>query len=208
MKRFLIALALVCGALHAEEGVTPDEALQRLLEGNQRYVDDKPTHPLRNEEARTAVANIQRPFATILGCSDSRVPPEIIFDQGIGDVFTVRVAGNVAGPVELDSLEYSGALLNSPLILVLGHEQCGAIKAVMTGQTKDLEAIAALISPCIEKSYSVEEAVKFNVGVVVHQLKGSPVLAALIKDNKLKIMGGYYHFASGKVDILPIDTDR
>ena len=92
----------------------------------------------------------QKPFAIILGCSDSRVSPEILFDQGIGDLFIVRVAGNVAGPVELDSIEYAALYLKSSLVLVLGHENCGAITAVLDGQTKEIEHVADLIAPAIQ----------------------------------------------------------
>jgi carbonic anhydrase len=103
-------------------------ALQRLVEGNKRYADNKPMHPRQGEERRKGIIAKQAPYAVIVGCSDSRVPPEIIFDEGLGDLFVVRVAGNVLGPIELESVAYSVSNFNPSIILVLGHENCRAIK--------------------------------------------------------------------------------
>lgn len=187
--------------------MTPKQALQRLQDGNKRYVENQLEHPNRGGERRTKMAFGQNPYAIILGCSDSRVSPEILFDQGIGDLFIVRVAGNVLGPVELDSIEFSAVYLGSSLIMVLGHENCGAVQAVLKGETKDIESIASLISPAIDqgknsKNYTVEEAVKRNVEHVTQELKKSPALSELIKKKKLKIVGAYYDFISGKVELI------
>lgn len=186
---------------------TPASALSRLMDGNQRYVQDRLLHPNRSQESRQAVASGQTPFAVILGCSDSRVSPEIIFDQGIGDLFIVRVAGNVLGPLELDSIEYSAIYLKSALILVLGHENCGAVTAVVEHQTRDIEAIATLIEPAVVASREMpgprlENAIKTNVRMVVEQLKKSPALARLIEEGKLAVAGGYYRLNSGAVEVL------
>jgi len=197
MKNLILALLFFSSAF-----ATPSDSFQRLLEGNQRYVKGKLLHPDRDRERREATVAGQNPFATILGCSDSRVAPEILFDQGVGDLFVVRVAGNVFGPLELDSIEYSVIYLGSTILLVLGHENCGAVDAVQHGKTKDIETVAALIKPAIKPKMTLEAAVQANVKNVVAQLQKSPVLADYIKQKKFAVVGGYYDLASGKVTIL------
>lgn len=190
------------------EELTPEKSLERLMSGNERYVNDKLLHPDRTQIRRKEVTSTQTPFATIMGCSDSRVSPEIIFDQGIGDLFVVRVAGNVVGPLELDSIDFSAAQLGSSIILVLGHENCGAVNAVLNHQTNGIEAVAKLIEPSLQKSgvlegkNPLEKAVKANVLMVVDQLKNSPVISKLVEQNKVKVVGGIYHLGSGKVELL------
>lgn len=196
------SLSVLCPAL------TPEEGLQRLLEGNKRYVNDKLEHPDRTAFRREALVSKQKPFATILGCADSRVSPEIIFDQGIGDLFVVRVAGNVLGSVVLDSLEFASLYLGSSTLLVLGHENCGAVAAVLENQTEDIEAVADLIRPAIRQvdrksSQAIEEAIKANVISVVQNLKQTPTLKKLVEEKKLNIIGGYYKLASGEVELIP-----
>ncbi|MGD0664826.1 MAG: carbonic anhydrase [Rhabdochlamydiaceae bacterium] len=189
------------------EEMTPEIALRQLVEGNARYSQDRLLHPNRSKEARICAASGQNPFAIIMGCSDSRVSPEIIFDQGIGDLFVVRVAGNVVGPIELNSIEYSALYLKSSVIMVLGHESCGAIQAVINGQIQDIETVASLIMPSLEyarlqKGSLVENTVKKNVLRMTHELKKSPVLHNLIKTNKIAVVGGYYNFQTGAVQLL------
>lgn len=189
-------------------GLTPEEGLKRLMEGNSRYVHDKLEHPDRSKDRREALISKQRPFAVILGCADSRVSPEIIFDQGIGDLFVVRVAGNVLDPVVLDSLEFASLYLGSSTLLVLGHENCGAVNAVLENQTKDIESVADLIRPAVVKidrkaPQALEEAVKANVKSVVQQLKETPVLKRLVEEKKLTIIGGYYKLGTGEVELIP-----
>lgn len=200
MKSMFLAFLCAQAALFAAS--TPDEALKRLMEGNERYTKNQFICPDRTEMRRMALTEGQQPFAVICGCSDSRVPPEILFDQGVGDLFIVRVAGNVVGPVELDSIDYSAIYLHSSLIVVLGHENCGAIKAVLAGTTKDIEAVASLIKPNIQMCHSLPEAIKTNVQKVVDQLKQSRAIGALIKEGKINVVGGYYNLASGKVDFF------
>lgn len=204
----LLTLQLCLAPFSAYAATLPEASLQRLVEGNDRYTKDQFTSPDRTQERRLEVVSSQQPFAVIVGCSDSRVAPEIIFDQGIGDLFVVRVAGNVVGPVELDSIDYSALVLNSSIVLVLGHENCGAVKAVLAGQTKDIPAVAQLIEPAIAKvrndpDHMLDHAIHANVEAVVTQLKNSPVLAQLMTDGKLNVVGGYYNLKSGKVDLLP-----
>jgi carbonic anhydrase len=181
---------------------TPSQSLQRLVDGNQRYVNDTLLRPNHSSDRREEVLAGQQPFAIILGCSDSRVPPEIIFDQGVGDLFMVRIAGNVVGSVGLDSIEYAAKYLGSSLVMVLGHESCGAVTAVLQGNTVDIEAIADLIKPAIKGMTRIEDAVKANVRWVVQYLKQSDVLKKLISQKKLDCVGAYYHLGTGEVEIL------
>lgn len=187
--------------------VAPEEALQKLIDGNKRYMQDILEHPRRDEERRQEVKSLQEPFAVIVGCSDSRVSPEVIFDQGIGDLFVVRVAGNVVGPLELDSIDYGTAVLHSTVVLVLGHENCGAVQAVLAGQTKLIESVADLIKSgvkdCRDCAQDLPRATKFNVQHVVAALKKTPILKKLIDEKRLLIVGGYYHLGNGNVEILP-----
>jgi carbonic anhydrase len=180
----------------------PSVALQRLVDGNARYVEDQLSHPDRSSDRREEITSGQAPFATILGCSDSRVPPEIIFDQGLGDLFVVRVAGNVVAPVEQDSIDYSVKYLGSSIILVMGHESCGAVDAVMAGKTADIEDVARLIKPAIKQSKDIESAIKANVRWVVNSVKKSPMIKKYMADGKIDVVGGYYHLGTGKVELL------
>ncbi len=205
-RTFLIVFLSCSLAVHADE-MNPAQALKQLMEGNRRYSQEVLVHPNQSKEARISSSTGQTPFAAILGCSDSRVSPELIFDQGIGDLFVVRVAGNVVAPVELDSLEYSTIYLKASIILVLGHENCGAIQAVINGQTQDIEAVASLIKPSLDlartqKGSLLENTIKDNVLHVIDQLKKSPALAKLIQEKKLDIVGGYYDFKSGAVKLV------
>jgi carbonic anhydrase len=186
---------------------SPDEALERLVSGNKRYADDKTVCPDRHQERRMALISKQKPFAVIVGCSDSRVSPEILFDQGVGDLFVVRVAGNVVGPLEMDSIDYSVAVLKSSVVLVLGHQSCGAVTAVVNGQTADIQEVAKLIEPAVasvrgKPGDPVENAIKANVKRTVEQLKTSKIFAPLIQEQKLKIVGGYYHLENGIVELI------
>ena len=182
---------------------TPDEALKYLIEGNRRYIDGNSLHPNRDQERRKQTRDDQRPFAVVVGCSDSRVPAEILFDQGIGDLFIVRTAGNVIGPIELASIEFAVLQLRTPLIVVFGHENCGAIQAVMEGKTELIQPVAKLIGDALkEKVYTVEEAVVENVKYSLRKLKEVPNFSALLKEGTLGFSGGYYHLLSGEVEFL------
>jgi carbonic anhydrase len=196
--RYIILLLLV----NLGFAVPPAESLKRLMDGNQRYMNDQLLYPNHSSDRRGEIAAKQKPFATILGCSDSRVAPEIIFDQGLGDLFIVRVAGNVVGPIELDSIDYSVKYLGASLILVMGHEACGAVTAVMEGQTADIEAVAELIEPSIQGAKTADEAIKANVRAVVAYLKQTPVLKKYIAQKKLEIVAAYYDMGPGSVEVL------
>ncbi|MHC5597322.1 MAG: carbonic anhydrase [Nostoc sp.] len=190
----------------AEEDITPDKALQELLEGNQRFVQAKRRNPHQNHSRLVEVAKGQKPFASILGCADSRVPSEIVFDQGLGDLFVCRVAGNIATAEEIGSLEFGSLVLGSKVIVVVGHERCGAVSAAIKGGEvpgqigRLLEAIKPSVESSKEQSGDkLENACKANVLAQVKKLKSSPVLSKLIEEEKLKIVGAYYDLDTGKI---------
>lgn len=182
--------------------LNPKQALDRLMQGNQRFVKEGNLCSNRNQDRRNVTAQKQEPFAVILGCSDSRVPPELAFDQGIGDIFVVRVAGNVVGANELDSIEYSAIHNHSSIVLVLGHQNCGAVDAVLNNNTQDIESIADFIRPVIGKGKSLDDAIKDNIRHSVDVVKKSAPIAKLIKDGKIDVVGGYYDLTSGAVTLL------
>lgn len=179
-----------------------EDGLHRLVEGNRRFITDASEHPNRTAERRQETAALQEPFAVVLGCADSRVSPEIIFDQGIGDLFIVRVAGNVAGSIELASIEYAVIYLHARTILVLGHENCGAVHAVVDGKTKDIEPVASLIKPAVKKNRPLEECIKANASLTAQQLKKNSVLKKYIEKEGLLIQPAYYNFHTGQVELL------
>jgi carbonic anhydrase len=193
--------------------VNPEAALQRLLDGNQRFIEQKRQYPHQSPIDWQAVATAQHPFATLLTCADSRVPGEIIFDQGIGDLFDVRVAGNVVTPEVLGSLEYAAALLGTRLIMVVGHERCGAVTAAVQGEAlpghvstfvKAIKpALAGLKTKSVDIDQQIDQAVTANVQYQVEQLKqNSSVLAQLVLERKLKIVGGRYDLDTGVVTLV------
>lgn len=183
-------------------GLTPTESLQILLDGNNRYVTDKLLFADHSSDKRLTLKGGQKPFAIILSCSDSRVIPEIVFDQSTGNLFVVRIAGNVTGPVELESIEFAAKVFESSIIVVLGHESCGAVQAVLNNKAKDIPAIAALIKPALRKGENLESAIKQNVVSIVASLKNNPDLKKLLDEKKLDVVGGYYKIKTGKIEIL------
>jgi carbonic anhydrase len=189
----------------ATKSLTPDTALAKLLAGNQRFASQTARQPNQGVFRLQEVAKGQKPFAAILGCADSRVPVEILFDRGLGDLFTVRVAGNVATPEEIGSLEYA-ALLGTQIILVLGHERCGAVTAALANQPVpgQIGSILEQIQPAIVATKGrlgdpLKNAIIANVNNQITTLKSSAVLAKLIEADKLKIVGGYYDLDTGLV---------
>ncbi len=214
------ALALASGTTPR---VTADEALQKLVEGNKRYVESKMNACTETTTAaREKLAKGQKPYAIILSCSDSRVPPEIIFDKSLGEIFVVRVAGNVPDPVVLGSIEYAAEHLGSPLVMVLGHERCGAVTATVDAKGKvegNIGAIVKTIAPAVKKAKKeckdckacdlkdkgklVECAIDENTKMVAANLtKQSPVLRHLVKEGKLKIVAAKYDLDDGKVTLF------
>lgn len=190
-----------------------DQALQLLRDGNQRFADNHAEHLDDNLARRMAVSSTQEPFATILSCVDSRVPIELIFDRGIGDLVVIRSAGEVLDRSVIGSLEFGVAELNTPLLMVLGHQRCGAltaaVKAFDTHETQpgDLEYLVDALAPAVQQVTGqpgdrVTNAVKANVRLTVTQLRKSAVLAQAESAGKVKMVGGYYDLDSGKVDVL------
>jgi carbonic anhydrase len=194
--------------------VTADEALQRLLDGNRRFVADVARAPNRTVERRVEVAGGQNPFALVLGCIDSRVPPEIVFDQGLGDLFVPRVAGPVVDGAIEGSIEFAAGVFGVPLVFVLGHTECGAIKATADAVRTGGEAagriadLVALLGPAVmaardEPGDLVVNAIRANVRLVVAQLKTEePVLRPLVEAGSLRIVGGVYDLETGAVEVI------
>jgi carbonic anhydrase len=189
------------------ETVTGIQALDKLMEGNKRYVASKPLHPHQTPSCRERLKDDQYPFAAILGCSDSRVPPEVIFDQGLGDLFIVRVAGNVTGMNVLASIEYAVAYLHVPLVVVLGHSNCGAIKSCATGThfNGNLQNLMATLQPVLDRTKGkpgdlVNNSAKMNAKLVSDSLSLSePVLFKAVNSRALKIVPAYYDIETGQV---------
>ncbi|MBD1884749.1 carbonic anhydrase [Microcoleus vaginatus] len=193
----------------AQSDLTPDTALQKLIDGNQRFVDKKRQSPNQDLPRLLEVAIAQKPFAAILGCADSRFPSEIIFDQGLGDLFVCRVAGNVATPEEIGSLEFGTLVLGAKVLVVVGHKRCGAVDATIKGAQVpgQIGSLLDAIKPAVESSKSqggdkLENASKANVVFQANKLKASPVISKLIAENKLKVVGAYYDLDTGRVTIL------
>lgn len=193
-----------------EPGITPDSVLAELKTGNAHHVQHQYKHPHETPARQRELVAGQHPHAEVLSCSDSRVPPEIVFDQGLGDLFVVRVAGNVATDTEIGSLEYGAEHLHTPLLVVLGHESCGAVTAAVEGgyAKGHIAALVCLIKPAVDSSHGmpgdpVANAVRSNVQMVVKQLRSStPILSELVAHGKLKIVGGVYSLKTGQVTWL------
>jgi carbonic anhydrase len=200
----------------AAPGITADEALQQLGAGNQRYAAANSAHPRQGHDRRAeVVANGQKPIVTLVSCSDSRVPVELIFDAGIGDLFVIRVAGNVCANDEIGSAEYGIDHLGTPLCVVLGHSYCGAVTAVLTGAQLHgcIPALMAPIVPAVERAKRehpgmnadqlVKYAVQFNVWQSIEDLLShSSSIRQRARDGALKIVGAVYDLDSGYVDWL------
>jgi carbonic anhydrase len=210
-----------------EEQAAPDlrivvkGALQRLEEGNRRYAGAKASGPRRGKEQRLRVSMAQLPFAVVVGCADSRVPPEILFDQGLGDLFVVRAAGHVVDAAALGSIEYAVEHLGSRLVVVLGHERCGAVDAACKGGHAGghVAALVEAIAPAVDVAKRrraargekggrgaglLEDAVRANVELTVDRLKGAwPVLGPEIRAGRLSVAGAIYDLETGLVEFLP-----
>jgi carbonic anhydrase len=187
----------------ASASVAPAEALARLKAGNERFVQGKLTEKNLSQAKRLELTRGQAPFAMILTCSDSRVPPELIFDQFQGDVFIARVAGNVTDPIVLGSLEYAQSVLGSTLLVVMGHDRCGAVEAAQKGKDlgPNIGAIVAQIKPSLTTDATLDQAIQENVrGVVKSIPERSAVLKAALDAGKIKIVGAVFDIGTGKVN--------
>ncbi len=191
----------------AQSTLTPDAALKALMDGNQRYIEGRMTGPQQDLQIiHDKTAEKQEPFAAVLSCADSRVPVELVFDQTIGHLFVCRVAGNVTTPELIASLEYGAAVLGTRVILVLGHQSCGAVKATIDGKAVpgQISALYASIRPAVDQAGAdLDAAIKANARRHAGLLKtASPVIGGLAKEGKIKVVAGYYELATGKVTLL------
>lgn len=210
MKKIFVSF-LVFGLAKGLWAVSADEALVRLMEGNLRFRQGKSIHPNQTLKRIQETSTGQAPFAIIVGCSDSRVPNEIIFDQGVGDLFIVRTAGQVSTYASWGSIEFAVAVLKSNLIMVLGHTKCGAVAAACTVPEVpgNIVTLINAIKPATEaaekmKGDLVENAVKVNVALQVKQLRSlEPVLSKKYKKKEINIVGAVYDIDTGKVELLP-----
>jgi len=194
---------------------SPDAALARLVEGNERFRDGRARKPRQGTVRRMQIVEDQQPFAAVLACADSRVSPEVVFDQGLGDLFVVRVAGNTAAdPVIVGSLEFAVEMLGAVLVMVLGHSDCGAVQGAIDVATKgvslpgDIDAVVAPIVPAVQTVRDdtsegfLDAAIAANVEAVVAALSGVPIIRARVADGSLKVVGGEYQLASGAVELV------
>jgi carbonic anhydrase len=200
--------------------ITGREALARLREGNRRFVANLSSTAPLDSARRTELVSGQEPFAIILGCSDSRVPAELVFDQGFGDLFVIRIAGNIVAPSQIGSVEFAAARFGTRLVVVLGHSQCGAVIATLdellgkaTTESKNLRSIVDRVRPAVEDLLAgphaddpeamIREAVLANVRASVQQLQhGSELLERLVATDELVIVGAKYSLASGVVNFF------
>ncbi|HET7452929.1 MAG TPA: carbonic anhydrase [Thermoanaerobaculia bacterium] len=215
-----VALVFVLGVpfgrpvANAETGASGDP-LAQLMDGNVRFVEGQLEHPNADPARRKSLVGGQHPIATILACSDSRVPAELVFDQGLGDIFVVRVAGNVAASSEIGSVEYAVHHLHTPLVLVLGHESCGAVTAALLSaeerahEAREIQELLSMIVPSLGRidaklpqAERVHRGVEANVRATVKQLRENPALQAGHEGPAPKIVGGVYDLATGKVRLL------
>jgi len=201
--------------------ITARQALERLREGNRRFVAGvRSLETLTSQTRRSEFVAGQKPFAVILGCSDSRVPVELVFDQGLGDLFVIRVAGNIVAASQIGSVEFAAAQFGTPLVVVLGHTRCGAVQATLDelrrpseNQTRNLRSIVDRIRPAVEGLLETElshdrealarQAVRANVRVSANFLRhGSPILEELIEGGRLLVVGAEYALETGQVEFF------
>lgn len=196
--------------------VSADEAMRRLREGNERFISGNALHPnIEADRLKSTALEGQKPFATILACSDSRVPVEILFDQGVGDLFVIKVAGNVADTDEIATIEYGTEHLHTPILLVLGHSRCGAVTAVVTGAEVHghLPKLVDNVAPALEKAKHehpekhgkdlVDPTIKANTfQSMADVLSKSAIVAKLVKEGHLKVVGAIYNLETGAIEWL------
>jgi carbonic anhydrase len=200
----MIASPIVLRGASDTKGASPEQALQQLIDGNARYVQDKSIHP----DSRPSDAT-QHPLAVILSCSDSRVPPEIAFDQGVGSLFVIRAAGNTYDKLALESIEYAVGNLGTRLVIVMGHEQCGAVSGAVKAYPKpEVGPMLKNIYPAVHATQGkpgdpVANAVDANAILTAQRLAKEPAMAKAIAADGLKILPARYSLATGKVQVLP-----
>jgi carbonic anhydrase len=215
-KIFIILLFLVAvsGLVYAGAG---EDSLSKLLDGNKRFVAGELAKKDLGEARRQELTKGQHPFATVLACSDSRVAPELIFDQGLGDIFIIRDAGNVVEPVTLGSIEYGVEHLHTPLLVILGHERCGAVTAALDERGEpggNIGAILKKIMPAVEtarkagkeRGETLDLAIQENVRNTYKNVMQSRVVSELVHEGKLRIIGAEYYLGTGKVEMVDLGS--
>ncbi len=206
-------------SIDPERNISAEAALQRLKDGNRRFVAHRPEQRHQSAAQLERLAQAQWPFAIILGCSDSRVPAELVFDQGLGDLFVIRVAGNIVAPSQIGSVEFAAASFGTALAVVLGHSSCGAIQATVDSLYNEpsryaevASAIVSRVMPAVEplvteggdEATLLDRATRANVSRSVEELRaGSPILSELCDQGRLAIVGAHYQLDTGEVDFLP-----
>lgn len=184
--------------ISSKEVLTADESIKLLKEGNIRFLNDKSIVTNVSSERRNSLRNSQSPYAVVVSCSDSRVTPELIFNVGLGEIFDIRLAGNVVNSDALGSIEYAVSYLNSPLILLIGHENCGAVEAAYNNVNHDMKfqgninSIIKKIKPSVKETKSLDEAIHKNVENVALEIKNSPIIKKLVEENKVAVKTAYY----------------
>jgi len=215
--RVLIALVLsltIAGLVYAGMEAGGD-SLGKLMDGNKRFVSGELSKKEIGDARRQELTKGQSPFATVLSCSDSRVAPELIFDQGLGDIFIVRVAGNVVERTTLGSIEYGAEHLHTPLLVILGHESCGAVKATLEAKGKpegNIGAILKKIMPAVETAKKAKKepaetlniAVQENIRNTYKDVMKSTIISELVHEGKLKVIGAEYYLGTGKVEMVEL----
>ncbi|MBI5188627.1 MAG: carbonic anhydrase [Nitrospirae bacterium] len=220
MKHLRILMALFVIAIFAgfvfAGGEKGEEALQKLMDGNKRFVSGNLSQKDLSDAKRKELAKGQKPFAIVVTCSDSRVSPELLFDQGLGEIFVIRVAGNVIDPIAIGSIEYAAEHLHAPLLIVLGHEKCGAVAATLEAKGKpegNIGAIVKKITPAAKKAKEkggtedeiLQTAIKENVKNTCREIvKKSKIIYHLVHNGELKIVAGEYSLTTGNVELIEL----
>ena len=208
---FFASFSISWGMCQVKQEISPEKALQLLKEGNQRFVSGQSIKPNQDIHRIKEVASGQNPFATVVGCSDSRVPNEIIFDQGVGDLFIVRTAGQVSTYASWGSIEFAEEVLGTKLIVVLGHTNCGAVTAAVTIPEVPGHIVTLInaIKPAVERAKAqhpedlLDASIRENIRTQVEQLRNlEPVLAKRDREGSIQIVGALYHLESGEVEFL------
>ena len=221
-KSLFVSFLVVASAALSFAFISPQqeqtEAFSKIMEGNKRFVSGSLAERNIGDARRKELTTGQHPFAVVVTCSDSRVAPETIFDQGLGDIFVVRVAGNVLDPVVLGSIEYAAEHLHTPLLILMGHEKCGAVTAAVDAQGEpegNIGAIVKKIIPAVKKARKqggtkdelVTNAIKLNVFQSYEDMmKSSPVLKHMIAKGELKVVEAMYHLGSGEVEVMKVEA--
>lgn len=213
MKKIILTLVIMLFATNVwasdASNLSADDALLKLKQGNERFVKFKMKHPDEYKARRTELVKAQHPFVAILSCSDSRVPTEIIFDQGLGDIFVIRNAGNVLDEHVLGSIEYAVEHVGVNLVVVLGHQSCGAVAAAMSGgkESPAIESLVKSIEPACdlckkENKYSSENVIKTHAKLDVEDILNDEELNEFMQKHNVKIVPAYYDLSTGKVEFL------